>query len=682
MAFPAIDDSELVGLDADGERLHSTAELMRRFYDRARWLAEKKPPIHVAWSDGADCAALAGALAFSVSEATLRTHWTIGKALIPAVGNATGIVRLYVRQESYSSGELFAGLAVRAMGSGSWIDLGSFTLGTTDNWRSGTFTVPESLRDAPLDVWVYLTTYNVNDVTPASGSASTTVTAWSLCSEGTAWPRAVEAFGHFRRQSGVPHDVFTLRLLRDYQDDSAAVPRVLANHSFSVQAGVGVNQIERYIIPAPIHAGTLTIHVRCRTTGGSAATLYAACDTTDTTGAGVPASDGSTGFTSSTMAWRTVTVTPTVDVPNYLFVWVDPAGGDTAEIEAVYATQADPADGAITTGVPGWRVLPLSTRDAKPGAAIVASYSGEHAEDAIYAATTMQNRWTDIFATANNAKFWPQALGSVVVPGDWVVTGDGHTDAYDTTSPAFNALAKFTPRWGCTQVAAFASLTTDGVALESDEQLQSVATLDATALNGAGPSAGRGEVARGGFVPFGNATVVPGTASEIEVVAGYVSLNGSPAAGTNEARIEGVSVWELPSQSLPSEVHARGYAASGAAIPDNDIVTGVSSSIVIATAFTVKYPRVRVRVNHANAAQLKMTLTDGTTTRRLADFADLSGSGSQVFSFSDAYADDTVPDQTLAAFAGVSSADTWTLTVYDNAAGSTGTLTDWALELW
>lgn len=695
MSFPTIGDSELVGLNAAGARVLATSSLMRRFYDRTRWLAEKKPTIHVGWSDGADCPAISNdttPFTFSASETTVRTDWTIGEALVPAVGNATGLVRLYVRQHNYNSGEFLAGLRVRravvAGGTaGEWVDLGSFALGTTDTWRSGTFTVPDGIRDAPFDAWVYLTTWNSSDVSPSAGSVASGVSAWSLCSDGAAWPRGVEKFGHFRRQSGPPHDVFTLRLLRDYQDDAADVPRVLAHHSFAEASGVGVNWICRYVIPAPLHTGTLAIHVRCRTTGGSAATLYADLDTADTAGATVPpttpTSSGSTAFTSSTMAWRTVTVTPTAGSTNYLWVWVDPAGGDTAQIEAVYATQADPADGAITRGVPGWRILPLATRDAIPGAAIVGSYSGEHAADAVRPAETVQNRWTDALAVANNAKWWPHARGSVTLPGDWVVTGDDYTDAFDSSSPAFGALSKIAPRWASTEVAVFARFTTDGVAIEADEALLAFATMDATQIGGGTRRVvDRGLVSPDAYQSMGVGAVASGTTSDLEIGAGYITPNGTPAAGALPARIEGVAAWELPASYTADLAHVRAYTASAASIPDNDAVTGVSSSVVITRAMLVKYPRVRVVITHANAAQLRMTLTDGTTTIRLADYGDLSGSGTQTFSFSDSYEDDTVPDQALSGFAGVSTADTWTLNVRDNAAGSTGTLDEWALELW
>jgi subtilisin-like proprotein convertase family protein len=53
-----------------------------------------------------------------------------------------------------------------------------------------------------------------------------------------------------------------------------------------------------------------------------------------------------------------------------------------------------------------------------------------------------------------------------------------------------------------------------------------------------------------------------------------------------------------------------------------------------------------------------------------------------VLSFSDAYEDDTVPAEPLSAFKGRTSAATWSLRAYDNAAGTEGKVDNWELELW
>jgi hypothetical protein len=250
MGLPAITDGELVGLNSAGRRVLSSASLTRRFYERARWLAEKKPLIHWSFGDGVDCPFVAGDLGTTgavITATDVPVRWKIGYALVPAVGNDTGVVRLYVHQQEYSSGTLRAGLRVRSAPlndyfvrrPGEWLDLGTYSMGATDGWRSGTFTVPEDLRDSPFEVEVYVTTWNGS----ASSSVQTNATAWSLCSDGAAWPRpGSEILGeHFRRSSGTPDDVFTLRLLRDIQADSAAVPRVLAHHSFAPAPPVSTN---------------------------------------------------------------------------------------------------------------------------------------------------------------------------------------------------------------------------------------------------------------------------------------------------------------------------------------------------------------------------------------------------------------------------------------------------------
>lgn len=698
MALPSLTNAELVGLNASGRRVLSTASITQRLYDRALWLATVKPTIHWSYADGADCGYVSTTLqstGFTVTEADVRTEWTIGRALVPGVGNETGVVRLYVRQQAYASGTLRAGLRVRRaplndqfVGTpDAWVDVGTpFSLGSSNGWRSSTFTIPQSIADGPFEAWVYLTTTASKG---ATGSATTSVTAWSLCSDGDRWLHTVpDVLGaHFRRQSGPPDDVFTLRTLRDYQADTAEVPQVLAHHSFLPAPAVGGNWIARYILPKPMTAGAITIYAYCRTTGGSAASLNATCSTSDTTtssGAGLPAADDTQAFSSSTLAWRTATVTPTVDVVNYLTVWVDPDAADTAELLAVYATQAAPADGDLTTGVPGYRLLPLGRRDAVPGAAIVNSYSGELGGEAPNGAESIQNLWTDRFATMNNSKWWPQTRGCVTVPGDWCRSGVTYTNAFDSTSPVFGVQTKIQPRWGASGAIVAARVTTDDIPLEDDAQLAWRARIDGALLNGPDFAITPGSVVLDQYRQFGNGTIDAATLAVGEVFAGFTDLAGNPTASVVPARIEGVAVWEEPPLSPANSVHFRGYAQPAAAIPDNDAVTGVSSTIVCARGFIVGYVRAHVVVSHTvNASQMRLTLSDGTTTRRLAAAGDLSGTGSYlVFSFSDAYEDDTVPDQALSAFRGSTSAATWTLTAYDEVAGGVASLESWALELW
>ena len=695
MAMPSLTNGELVGLNASGRRVLSTASLTQRIYDRALWQAVVKPTIHWSYADGVDCPTVSAGLAFTVSEADVRTEWTIGRALVPGVGNETGIVRLYVRQHSYTSGTLRAGLRVRraplndgfVRAPDGWVEVGStFSLGSSNGWRSGTFTIPQDIADGPFEAWVYLTTTASKGST---GSSTTKAVAWSLCSDGAAWTRTIpeELGAHFRRQSGPPDDVFTLRLLRDYQADVAALPTVLAHHSFLPATGVGANWIARYVIPAPLTDADITIHAYCRTTGGAAASLNATCATTDITagaGDGLPAADDTQAFSSATLAWRTATVTPVSGSTNYLTVWVDPDAADTAELLAVYATQAAPADGDLTTGAPGLRLLPLGRRDAVPGAAIVNSYSGELGGEAPNGAESIQNLWTDRFATMNNSKWWPQTRGCVTVPGDWCRSGVTYTNAFDSTSPVFGVQTKIQPRWGASGAIVAARVTTDDIPLEDDAQLAWRARIDGALLNGPDFAITPGSVVLDQYRQFGNGTIDAATLAVGEVFAGFTDLAGNPTASVVPARIEGVAVWEEPPLSPANSVHFRGYAQPAAAIPDNDAVTGVSSTIVCARGFIVGYVRAHVVVSHTvNASQMRLTLSDGTTTRRLAAAGDLSGTGSYlVFSFSDAYEDDTVPDQALSAFRGSTSAATWTLTAYDEVAGGVASLESWALELW
>lgn len=689
-----IPDGFFVGLDSDGNRPPVSVSLIRELAFWPTWLAAAKPRIHAAWGHGVDCDTV-GAVspAWTVTATNERNRFVIGKVVIPRVGNATGDVRLWIRLSDYASGTLYAGLAYRPIKLAGtfnragaftdalpWLDLGASAVTSADKWQSVTMNLSPALN-GPVEVVVYLTTWNGS----SSPAAQVTVLGWVLASEGTAFPETYspDLFRHFRRQTGVPDDVHTLRAVATFQSELADQPMILAAHSFGEQS---TKARVDYVIPAPMHGTDLTVYVRAKASAyGGGDEVRAHIGTSDPSVSVFPSVDDSAALSSTSATWYTLTLTPTAGVTNYLTVWI-PQGGTTApRILDVYAVQDTVTPG---TGVPGLHLLPVDSSQLAPGYPIVGSWVSRSEDgEQIPATVGPQNEWTDRFALANNTAWWRQTRAQITL-GDHPYSGDL------TTTAAFDASValletKVSPAWDASHVGIIQRHTTDGVTLDT-EGLRAGARLDGTDVPGRVV-----DVMPAGFVPLetrvrdtvvprelGPATVTPGTTHALTVSAGWVDANGTGASSSVTARLESVTLYEQPPVTTPPGCSARGYAAPNASIPDNDLVTGASSGITVTRAFRVGMVRPIVQLNHPNHAQLKLTISDGTTTRTLANVGDLSGSGRGVWSFSDTFVDDTAPAAALSAFQGSTSAATWTLKAFDGSAGSTGTLERWALELW
>jgi len=188
---------------------------------------------------------------------------------------------------------------------------------------------------------------------------------------------------------------------------------------------------------------------------------------------------------------------------------------------------------------------------------------------------------------------------------------------------------------------------------------------------------------------LGSVTVTPGTTHEIKIrgawqVAGATSKTASSTPLNDTVILEGVVAYALPAEPRQEDQYFYDldtYTSSNS-IPDNDVVTGRSKSIVSTAAHKIDRVRVYVGVTHATPTQLLYKLSDGTVS---VTFRAAAHAGATAAWWSDAaggFIGDTDTDAALSAFIGRSAAATWTLTVYDNAAGTTGTLDSFGLELW
>src|SRR5574343_103153 len=179
--------------------------------------------------------------------------------------------------------------------------------------------------------------------------------------------------------------------------------------------------------------------------------------------------------------------------------------------------------------------------------------------------------------------------------------------------------------------------------------------------------------------------VADGTATTLTIRGGWVNaLTGAAAAATDPVALDGVFAVEVPYDLPPAQQYhytANTYSASNS-IPDNDVVTGLSKSITVSEAFDVRLVRVYVAVSHGTPTQLIYKLSDGTTS---VTFRAAGTAGNTATWWSDATGGvigDANTSANLSAFIGAASNKTWTLTVYDDTAGTTGTLTAFRLELW
>lgn len=116
------------------------------------------------------------------------------------------------------------------------------------------------------------------------------------------------------------------------------------------------------------------------------------------------------------------------------------------------------------------------------------------------------------------------------------------------------------------------------------------------------------------------------------------------------------------------------YAGGAVSIPDNDTVTGASINLVVAEEFYVDHVRVRVVVTHTARETLivKLKHPDGTLVTLIN--SDLSAGANVDLWISDDVSGDTAPTAALSALRNKEARGTWILRVYDDTAGTTGTI--------
>jgi len=126
-------------------------------------------------------------------------------------------------------------------------------------------------------------------------------------------------------------------------------------------------------------------------------------------------------------------------------------------------------------------------------------------------------------------------------------------------------------------------------------------------------------------------------------------------------------------------------------IPDNN-TAGVNSVVTYAGSGTVTDVNVTVNIPHTAVSQLKLTLTKGTTSRvlwnnRCGSFDNLnatfddSGAFISCSNLAGTYTPSSCGGVALSGFNGLQAGGDWTLNVADTAAGDSGRLTSWTLNV-
>jgi subtilisin-like proprotein convertase family protein len=135
--------------------------------------------------------------------------------------------------------------------------------------------------------------------------------------------------------------------------------------------------------------------------------------------------------------------------------------------------------------------------------------------------------------------------------------------------------------------------------------------------------------------------------------------------------------WNLPALTAANVREASVRKVVNLPIPDNQSVGGVSSSVAVTEAMTVERVDVSVNIRHPFIGDLSVLLTSPSGTTSFLLWRPAKGALSAYGSSQDdvRFTFDTVLDW------GESSLGTWTLSVYDNAAGLTGTFENWTLTL-
>ncbi|MBC8090199.1 MAG: proprotein convertase P-domain-containing protein, partial [Phycisphaerae bacterium] len=167
-----------------------------------------------------------------------------------------------------------------------------------------------------------------------------------------------------------------------------------------------------------------------------------------------------------------------------------------------------------------------------------------------------------------------------------------------------------------------------------------------------------------------------------EDVAALAGLVGDSAQGNWTLRVADVAAqdvgtlrtWSVQADLETAAAPLRGEVAPGAAIPDN-AATGVSSTIVIAQAATIRNVKVGVDITHSFIGDLQVELTAPSGQVMLLHDRVGQGQDNLIRSYESA----TTP--VLAALSGKPAQGNWTLKVRDVASADVGKLNRWSVEV-
>lgn len=696
MGYPGIPASAFYNVRSDGDGSPASAKLWRDLNARALFLAYGRGRVSSCW---ATHEVPTGAVSGSVDD-----EWILGDFMLPPQGTADGLADVWVYVTSYSVG---GDLNIRALGVTSPVVtsnratafpgdvIGTITIGAT-GWASVT-----GVQLPTTDNPIMLRVTAENGCSFTIGAICVIGAATSAIPDGGTAPTSFTklSVAHHEEEDR-PLDVSTLRrIAHTYDMVAAKYPRTLASRSFKT------NTATRTAAGAPATDAVTQVTLRYKVRRGpqtSNCTLKVYASQTDNGGTGaagqievfvdgtsrgtVAVAKGETGAFHSITISAGWTANTTHEVRIEAYAGYNAGSNDTITVNEIVLTE-----NAYTES--NFFVLSTARLDSVAPRRYAVPWGELAAGKPIYASydeTTVQDRHADRASLARNALFCAQHLRATLI-ADRLGQTASSTSA-GKTSAATMARAQHTGNQGegtaRVWVLARRSGTADSTVrpvlyVKKDGTAQQSAflrlgddheTIDSTTIRK--------------WRYLGEVEITPGTEHALTVHAGWASIatDASGAASTDTVVVEGVCIFGVPRGEDPLRQYfyqADAYTTSNA-IPDNDIVTGLSKTIVVPSsrAFLIDRLRVYVGVSHGTPTQLIYSLGNGTRTVTFRAAGHAGDTGTWWSDSTGGFIGDATPDAVLSAFIGDSSAGTWTLKVYDNAAGTTGTLTDFRLELW
>lgn len=668
LQFPLTGTAPLRQVQAGGVGALATADLARMLAERAAFLARLRGRIASMWAinenpNGYTSASLRPEV---VADLLLPPTAHLGEpTLALKVAWCTGgSVKVYTQLLAVLDGYQPVELTTRAL-------LDEFN---ADGWYS-----------RPLD---QLAAHNLSTLTilrvSISGVSGFSGAIESLCvscatdsssvSDGTTAPATIKKTSILHAGgTNRPYDVVTLSRVRDAQNTIAQrYTRVLATHSLVANSGTASFRAS-YRVYRGVVDGECALAVRCKQDNGGGAgvagTLTIEVNTAPIAFAAIPADN--------TEAWRTITIAAG-NIPTGAEVQFDvravPAAGSTVTVydvllfERPFTVQDFVVFDAVTNRVetPAVRAFYGAGYDGGP---IVGDYAQTDSQD-LWVDRASLLRSTYHLAARCSATLIADRLGQS--PG---TAGGGKAG----TQTLATTLLQTSPGMASAEIWVMVRRTDQ---INPLNRPQVFATLDGvgqeTAILELGSVLDQSTTDRV-WRRLGSVPLIEGATHEIKIRADFSSA-------LDELALEGVTIFERPSLADLGQqyFYERADYSPGVAIPDND-PAGVSRSITVpaSRAFAVRLMRVYVAVTHARPEDLEYSLSDGTTTVNFR-YPTTPGYTTAWWSHggSSGVIGDAPCEEDFYPFEGETSAKTWTLTVRDTAAGSTGTLDAFAIEIW